>query len=157
MPKEMLVYACGPIGGLSYDEASDWREELRVILAARCPAAIVLSPLRGREELRKIEKLQVRTGGYLTGKPICTPRGAALRDELDVRRSDIIFANFLGAKQISIGSVAEIGMARALGKVTIILMEADNIHRHFLLEEWSGYVVASWEEGVELLVQLINV
>lgn len=157
MPKEMLVYACGPIGGLSYDEASDWREELRVILVARCLAAIVLSPLRGREELRKIEKLQVRTGGYLTGKPICTPRGAALRDELDVRRSDIIFANFLGAKQVSIGSVAEIGMARALGKVTIILMEADNIHRHFLLEEWSGYVVASWEEGVELLVQLINV
>lgn len=153
----MLVYACGPIGGLSFDEASDWRDELKMILAIQCPEGRVLSPLRGREELRKIEKLQVRTGGYFTGKPICTPRGAALRDELDVRRADIIFANLLGAKQISIGSVAEIGMARALGKVTIILMEADNIHRHFLLEEWSGYVIASWEEGVELLIQLINV
>ena len=53
-----------------------------------------------------------------------------------VRQSDIIFCDFRGATEISVGSVSELAWGYLLGKNIVILMEKDNVHKHgFICEE----------------------
>jgi nucleoside 2-deoxyribosyltransferase len=51
----------------------------------------------------------------------------------DIRNSDIIVFNFLGAEKVSIGSVFELAVAYEHNKCVIVLMEDDNIHQHLFI------------------------
>ena len=141
----ILVYLCGPIAGLTYDEAEDWRQRFNQEVSTWPWPVRGLSPLRHREELRKFGKLGGPVALPVTGS-LNTPAGAATRDELDVRRCHFLFASFLGATAISQFSLAEIGMARGLQKPIIVVMEPTNIHRHRVMENWMDYIVetGSW-------------
>jgi hypothetical protein len=150
----VLVYLCGPIAGLTYDEANDWRQRFVAEIATWSWPIKALSPLRYREELRLAGRLQGAVPLELKGV-INTPRGAALRDELDVRRCQFLFANFIGATKISQFSLAEIGMARGLRKTIIAVMEPDNIHHHRVMDHWLDYIEADLESGLTLLKHLI--
>lgn len=118
------VYLSGPITGLGYGETRfGWRQEVACKLN---PAIKVLSPMRHEGHLSEIsgEMREGITKHYFSG-------AAAIvgKDKLDIQRSDIIFVNLLGAKAISKGTIAEIGMGFALGKsIVLVIEDTGNIH-----------------------------
>lgn len=122
------VYLSGPIAGLSYDDARyGWREYVDDRLA---PGVITLSPMRHEGHLAEIRGPLEPAGQldhFFSGSKIIFEK-----DRLDIERSDVVLVNLLGAtSRVSIGTVAEIGMATTLGKQIILVIEDEgNIHDH---------------------------
>src|SRR4051812_12682585 len=103
------VYLAGPITGLSFDNAVNWREEF----IAKLPSEIVgLSPLRGKDYLEGEPSIAACYEN--AGLVLSCERGITTRDYNDVKRSDVIVVNLLGAQKVSIGTVMEIAWAKAL-------------------------------------------
>lgn len=114
------VYLSGPIAGLKYSEARyGWRE----YVDGRLHHGItVLSPMRHEGHLAEIKGPLDAAGQldhFFSGSKIIFEK-----DRLDIERSDVVLVNLLGAtSRVSIGTVAEIGMATTLGKQIILVME----------------------------------
>src|ERR1700676_4178011 len=93
---EKLVYLAGPISGATQKTKFSWRDQFKTHLKRdiRC-----LSPLRDHID---------STPDYpLTMEKLRHGHGSVSRDRMDVMRSDLVVANFLGARNISIGTVGE--------------------------------------------------
>jgi len=126
------VYLSGPIAGLTYEEA---RYGWRMTVAAQLAEGInVLSPMRHEGHLSEVPGPLEPAGQldhFFSGSRIIVEK-----DYLDIQRCDIMLVNVLGAKKVSIGTVAEIGYASALGKKIILVMEdvgtdgSTNPHEH---------------------------
>ena len=121
------VYLSGPIAGLTYKDARyGWRD----LFAGQMRQGItVLSPMRHEGHLAEIKDPLEAAGQldhFFSGSKIIFEK-----DRLDIERSDVVLVNLLGATKVSIGTVAEIGMATTLGKQIILVMEdSGNIHDH---------------------------
>jgi nucleoside 2-deoxyribosyltransferase len=139
---EYLVYLSGPISGLVYDEAQDWRSQF----AARIhPAIKTLSPLRGKQLLQQEGILH----GTYEKFPAATSKAIMGRDRFDTLRADAVVVNLLGATKVSIGTVMEIAWADAHRVPIILIMEkTGNIHDHSMLKEAITYWVDNLEDGV---------
>lgn len=127
---DYLIYLAGPISGLSWEQATEWRTDLTKRFKEASTGRInyiTLSPLRGKEYLKYEKDIKDSYADYT----MSTPKAITERDLNDVRRSDLIIANFLGATKVSIGTVFEIGAARALN-IPIILIIEDPINMNFL-------------------------
>lgn len=146
------VYLSGPITGLTYNEARfGWRAEFAEKLGQ---TITVLSPMRHEGHLAEIKgKLAKEYPEHLFSHP----RMIVTKDLLDVKESTIVIANFLGAKKVSIGTVAEIGYAHALGKTLIIIMEPGNVHDHPFIREMANAVVGSLDDAVAVVSSLLSV
>lgn len=121
------VYLSGPIAGLTYGEARyGWRQTVAEVLV---PGIVVLSPMRHEGHLSEVRgplEPAGQLGHFFSGARIIFEK-----DRLDIQRSDIVLVNLLGAKAVSIGTVAEIGMAHTMGKQIIVVMEdSGNVHDH---------------------------
>ena len=147
-----LVYLAGPIAGMSYDQAV----ALRVAFAKAMPSDIkTLSPMRGKEFLSDAKNLDRGHGG--PAHPLTTDAGITARDFNDVSRSDAIFFNLLGAKEISIGTSVEFGWAHALRKPTIVAMEArENPHDHPMIRRLIDFRAYSLEEGIRTTIAVLS-
>lgn len=144
------VYLAGPITGLSYNESTDWREFAKTFLAKYCLDGI--SPMRGKDFLRG-EKIL----GNDYAHPLANPHGIVSRDHNDVLTCDLILANFLGAKEVSIGTMVEYGWARAYNKPIVCVMEkTGNPHDHCFVRELSGFVVEKLEDGLDIARIVLN-
>ena len=143
-----LVYLAGPIRGLTYDQSCDWREYTIKKLPEYVKA---LSPMRGKEFLKDVGKI---TGAY--ANPLSTESGITCRDRFDVKRSDVVLMNLLGATQISIGSMIEVGWADAYRKPLIIAMEKDNIHSHPIVNGVAGFVVPNLDEAISVVINVLG-
>jgi len=147
--KEFLLYCAGPIMGISYAESTGWRE----YIASKLPQHIkAMSPMRGKECLKWEKTIK---GSYEKNLLSCQ-KGITCRDRMDVARCDAILVNFLGAKNISIGSVMEIAWADAWRKPIIVVMEEDNIHSHPILREVSGFVVSNLDEAITIAIAVLS-
>ena len=134
-----LVYLCGPITGLNYKGAKDWRDYAGTWFKEF--DIDVLSPMRGKEYLAHIEKFSPDGEGQTV---MSTPPAIVKRDTFDVtKRADLILANLLGAKITSIGSVFEFGLAYGNNVPIIAAMEThddevpenNNIHDHAFIRQ----------------------
>jgi nucleoside 2-deoxyribosyltransferase len=147
------IYLCGPITGLTYDEATLQRNEL--VLRFQDLGISALSPMRG-----KIFELQGRaevfkSKGYT--EIMATDKAIVGRDRNDVKSSDAILADLRGAKKASIGSMVEFGWADAYRIPIITVMEKDgNPHDHAFVQQLSTYVVSDMEEAIVLATILLN-
>ena len=143
------VFLAGPITGLSYNAASDWREQVRKQL----PEGIVgLSALRGKPHLKDKSRIRTTYEEY----PLTTAKGIMIRDFNDVARCDIVFVNFLGAKEISKGTLLEIGWAYAMRKPIILAIEDEgNPHDNFMVRESAGFIVNDIEKAIKLIGDVI--
>lgn len=141
------VYLAGPITGLSYDGATDWREEVRVGLA---PDIQAISPMRGKDYLAGEDTIADHYETVLS-----CPKGITTRDRFDVSRVDAVLVNLLGAERVSIGTVMEIAWADAMRIPVILVIEQGNPHQHSMLIECSGFVVGDLEEGIEVVNALL--
>ena len=145
------VYLAGPITGLKYGEATDWRHQ--VIDELYMIGIKAYSPMRGKEYLAKLEGAISGTGEeYAHLGVLSLPRGVMTRDRFDATRCDVLLVNLLGAKAVSIGSVMEIAWADAYRiPIVCVMEERGNPHEHMMIHEAIGYRVASLEAAVHVI------
>lgn len=144
------IYLAGPITGLTYDGAEDWRAYARIELARAGIRA--LSPLRGKEYLRSIPgNLTADCAGYDVLSCLSSPRGIMTRDRFDATRCDVLIVNLLGAKAVSIGTVMEIAWADSVRTPVVVVMEpSGNPHEHAMITEAIGFRVTTLDEALHV-------
>lgn len=154
-----IVYAAGPISGLTSTQACRWRRKLAQELRRRSSGVQVLSPMRGKERLFQgpINDQSVRSlvGDY--ERLITSDRGITARDRYDIQRCDVVFMNLLGADHVSIGTMIELGWADSLRKPVVVLMEKkNNPHDHPMLRDIACYITDRWDLAVSLTAQILG-
>lgn len=145
------VYLAGPIKGLSYDEATDWRIDVEHQLQRAGIRS--LSPLRFKDYLKDEKELKENYPGHNLSKS----KTLFTRDMMDVRTSDLILANFLGAEKVSIGTCVELGVAFEAKKPVIVIMEAkSNPHDHDFVKNIACCIVHNIPSAVDLVISFLK-
>ncbi len=141
------VYAAGPITGNTFDEAVDWRARLATELWVRTARAWeLLSPMRGKEAFRMKGPLP---STFDESKP------AVQRDLYDIRRSDAVLVNLVGADRVSVGTMCELGYAHAKDKFIVVARShSDRIHDHVFVQELASQVVPTLADAINVLAAL---
>ncbi len=145
------VYLAGPITGLSYGNAADWRAYATEQFSCS-PHIVPLSPLRAKIYLQGEQSI-AKSYNHI---PLSSDKGITTRDRFDTRRSSVILMNLLGAETVTIGTMIEAGWADAYRKPVVLVMEAENLHNHPMLREIAGYVVPSLDEAIDLVRALLT-
>ncbi len=149
------VYLCGPIAGLTYEEARNgWRQEVSGLLAKDI---IPLSPMRQEGHLQEVTDPLTAHATDHSDHFFARARSIVAKDRLDVKMSDIILCNLLGAKRVSIGSMIELGWANQQGKPIITVMErVGNPHDHLFVSEVSDFVVDNLSDACIIINGLLS-
>jgi nucleoside 2-deoxyribosyltransferase len=144
-------YLCGPITGLTYDEAITHREEIAMPLEKR--GVEVRSPMRGKRSLSHQYRNKPLPSGHYRAA-MSTDSAIFARDHHDVSTVDVIIADFLGATKASIGSMFELAWASHLHKFVVLIMEKEgNPHEHAFVREAASCRVHSREEAVHAVLE----
>lgn len=145
------VYLSGPITGLTYQDARfGWRKDFEKQTSWHI---VSLSPMRHEGHLAEIK------GPLANEYPkslFSHPKMIVAKDFLDIRMSDIVVVYLLGAAKVSIGTMVEIGYAKALGKTIVTIMEPENLHTHPFVTEVSDVVCASVDEAATIVNSLLS-
>lgn len=149
------VYLAGPISGLSFAGASDWRRHVRDELAKSGIDAF--SPMRWKDYLAGFDVLSGHGREYSHLSPLSSPRGVITRDRFDATRCDVLLVNLLGATQVSIGTVMEIAWAD-LSRIPIVCaMEKEgNPHEHMMVAEAIGFRVDTLDAAIHCIRAILN-
>lgn len=143
------VYLAGPITGLTFDGASDWRDKAKHKLDLLGIDAF--SPMRAKSYLRGVGTLAAAGQNYQGLSPLSENKGITTRDRMDCMGRDLIIANFAGCERVSVGTCIEFGWADAARKPVILVMEDEgNCHEHGMILEIAGYRVKTLDEAIEL-------
>lgn len=140
------IYLAGPISGLTWNEATEWRNTITPVLKEL--GYNVLNPLTGKDFLEDKGVIQPNIQQHesvLAKYPVIYNM-----DMFRVRQSDILLVNFRGCKIVSIGTVSEINLAHEKDKLVILIMDKDNIHNHPFITERS-IVVETMGEAITIL------
>ncbi len=74
------------------------------------------------------------------------------KEYLEGKGCDFMLCNLLGAKQVSIGTMIELGWADLSRTPVVLVMEpSGNIHEHAFVRQLAGYRVDSLEAGLDLI------
>jgi len=151
------VYMCGPIAGLTYEDAVARRSEIAGPLMEA--GVRVLTPMRGKHRLTHL-KGPLPSHGYKM--PEASDRFIIHRDFWDVtKRADIIIADFRGFEDdASIGSVFELAWAYAFHVYVIMLVNDKNHlgkYGHAFVKEAVGIVFDRKEDVIELVLRYSGV
>ncbi len=148
---EFLLFLSGPIIGCTYEGCSDWRN----YVANKLPSNIqAISPMRGKEFLSNQgvigkENLRENTSSLITSSGITT------RDRFDIARCDVVLMNLIGATQITIGTMIELGWADAYRKPVVLAIEKQNIHHHPIVCGIAGFVVPTLDEAIQTAMAVL--
>lgn len=146
------VYLAGPILGVTYNDARfGWR---KTVADRFIPSVEALSPMRQEGYLAEQAGPLQQTGDlnhiFSKGKMIFT------KDWLDIKMADIVLVNLLGASVLSRGTLVEIGMAYALGKTIVVVMEPEgNVHDHPFVRE-PAIVVHSLDDAIDTVNAMLS-
>ena len=144
----LRVYCVHPISGLSFKQVVDYYS--RVVPALEHLGYNVFHPMIGKMYLQT--EGSIKSEGY--DNPLSKDHAIMGRDHWMVRTSDIIYANLLGAKIVSIGSCMELAWAYDRGKHTVVVMEKNNPHRHAFVLEAAHIVFETEKEALDYLEKL---
>jgi hypothetical protein len=145
------VYLCGPITGLSARQATGWRRHVAELLAGE---AEIIDPMRDFPDVTRRSAMPATLAAK--AERLLHGKRTVARDRFDIRRADLVFACFLGAKSASIGAVGEIFWADAIGKPVVIVREEDNVHNHDMLNEIAGWVFNNLGDAVEQVKRVLR-
>lgn len=138
------IYLAGPISGLTYDGAQDWRNYFSKKID---PHIACYSPLRGKDYLKMRGPLE----GSYDEFPLSSDKGITTRDRYDCMGSDLVVFNLLGAERISIGTMIELGWADAARVPAILVMEKEgNTHEHPMLRETTHFRVTNLDDAIRI-------
>ena len=169
-----IVYLAGPITGLDYAGATDWREFATLhiannlspgqfnkatgkIFALHTQTGIeVLSPMRAKTALKSVGTFTADGDAYNGVCLMSSDRGIMTRDRFDSMRCDVLLVNLLGAKKVSIGTVMEIAWADSNRTPIVCAMEPDgNPHEHGMIKEALGFRVPTLEEAILIVKSIL--
>ncbi|KKN67760.1 hypothetical protein LCGC14_0457930 [marine sediment metagenome] len=158
------VYLAGPIKGLNYAEATDWRVEARRLLAQQ--GLDGFSPMRAKHFLKG--SLSISTDEFYDNV-IATPQAIVTRDRYDIRTCDMMLINVQGATTASLGTAIEIGWADSWRKPIVIVgidtplpcFDCERVgcgyyspnpspFKHEFIEALVGYKVETVEQAVQV-------
>ncbi len=128
------VYLAGPMTGLTYSEAADWRAYATAHLS---PGIVGVSPMRG----------EPKQSPCFLGKN----KAIMTRDRWDVQCADAVLMNLLGASRVSVGTMIEVGWADAHRVPLVVVREPTNLHVHAMLDEAAGWTVETLDEGLDII------
>lgn len=159
------VYLAGPITGLNYAGATDWREYARKKLWLRGINGV--SPMRAKSYLASLAKPITGTGEeYEAMSAISRAEGVMARDRYDTRTANIVLANFLGAKQVSVGTCIELGWADAWRVPVVMAIETynpkatkqkpNNPHHHMMVWQATGWKVPTLDEALDIVIGILE-
>lgn len=156
------IYLAGPISGLSYGGATDWRESFTQKLFDMSNGEVqCLSPMRGKREYLKDVKEIADNYGHIDY--MASGQAITMRDRFDCKRADAVVFNFLGAKRVSIGSCIELGWADDGVKPCILVMEKEdstqfqqvkNLHEHSMVRHCTNLHVTNLDDAADALVRI---
>ena len=132
------VYLAGPIKGLGYGDATDWRNHAKAELA---PEIVCYSPMRGKDYLDTCRPIQAEYP-HLT---LSNAKAIMARDRNDVMRADLVLANLAGAESVSIGTVMECAWADAFRVPLVVVGREGDLHDHPMIREAAGWTVPDLE------------
>lgn len=142
------VYLAGPITGLDYKGATDWRDEA----IAKLSPLKGMSPMRGKGYLSNLAEMPHRSEDLANiGHVMSTSRGIMTRDRYDCTTCDVLLVNFKGAARVSIGTVMEVAWADANRIPIVCIMEPGNIHEHGMVDEAIGFRVGTLDEAIHIV------
>ena len=144
----MKIYCVHPINGLSYDEVIGYYDKTIKFLASL--GYEVFNPMLAKEALRNEKKFAAE--GY--GNPTSTNHAIFHRDKWMCLNVDIIYANFIGAKERSIGSMMELAWASDHNKQIVVIMEKQNPHRHAFVLEAATIIFETEKEADEYFTDM---
>lgn len=147
--KDFLVYAAGGITGLSWEEAVAWRRQMQDALSEY--NIHIMNPLRGKDYLNNGKLLPHTQDEYV----FSSAKAILYRDMFDVRRSDLVFVNFLGLSKVSIGTVMEVGGAWMANKPIVLAIDEKNVHQHPMIEQSAGWTVNNIEDGIYVVKSIL--
>ena len=154
---ETKAYLAGPINGLTFDDATGWRQTVTDRLASSAPHIRCVDPMRGN-----------RPGDgppwSRQGRGLPNASTIVARDLWDVRAADIVLMNLLGATTTSIGCMIELGCAHAHGAFLVVVLDGRgrdsancrpiNPHDHLFVRELASAVVESLSDAVAIMESL---
>lgn len=145
--KHLRVYLGGPIEGLTYEQAVDWRT--RCIFEFRSYSNVSFyDPMSGKQHL-------IGTGPITSGsskvKNHFTSKNDSVfyRDVTEVRRCDILLVNLSHLNGGSTGTFFEMGFAYGLGKLIIVVGAGKKAEHPFI--QVPAILVCSLDEAFELI------
>lgn len=152
------IYLAGPIVGVAYGEARNgWRAEFERHLRNAGDTHIhCYSPMRGRRLMG--EDTVVAPGiEYTLDDPLENAKSMLARDTNDIRQSDLVVVNLLGAKRAALGTTAEMGFAYALNIPVLLIMEKHGVfHTHGFITGIASYWVDDLDTAIETARTLLT-
>ncbi len=142
------IFLAGPLTGISYNDALEWRKYVERRLP---PDVIAFSALRGKDYVEREAVLKDAYPDHL----LSTPQGTIARDRFDVSRCDALFVNFLKADRVSIGTIMEMAWADALRIPIILAMENGNIHDHAFVRQVAAFITDDLDEAIRTAVNVV--
>jgi nucleoside 2-deoxyribosyltransferase len=136
------VYLAGPIKGLSFGDATDWRGAVARWLA---PEIAAYSPMRSKDHLDTGERL----GDFYDNDILANPRAIVARDHNDCRNADLVIAYLSGAEAVSVGTMFELAWCHAY-RVPLVVVDdgSTGTHRHPFVHEAADWFVMNLEQAV---------
>lgn len=154
MPGAPTVYLAGPISGLGYAGATDWRDAAIDKLA---DAGIKgLSPMRAKAYLAGETDLDKNCDLYGEINVLSSPRGIMARDRFDATRCDVLLVNLAGAAKPSLGTVMEIAWCDLRRTPIVAVMEPGNVHEHAMISQAIDYRVDTLEEALAIVKAILS-
>lgn len=147
------VYLAGPIFGVSFDDATEWRA---LVKARFAPGIKGVSPMRGKEFLRGEKKI----GSSYETEPIAgaaTP--VAARDFFDVAHADLLFAYLpraVSEKRPFCGTLLEIGAAIQAGTLVVLVSDDPRVRDCPLIKGKVGWQLDTLEDGIKAVNLLLE-
>ena len=147
----MNIYLAGPICGLTLSEAEDWRVYAKEHLH---PELSVINPLRTKEP--DMDPAEV-IGQVFEQGAHATFQAVAGRCLFDVGRTDVILAYMPDnwpkneIEWPSIGTLIEIGWARAAGIPVVLACQDKRIVGHPLIDNACPWIVFTLAEAIKVV------
>lgn len=142
-----IVYLAGPITGLTFKGATDWREHAKRMLETAGIKAF--SPMRCKEYLDGLGELSGHGREYGHMSPLSSPRGIITRDFFDATRCNVLLVNLLGADRVSIGTMFEMAWAFQKRTPIVCVMETQGgQHDHMFVREVCGFILSTLDEAL---------
>lgn len=142
------LYLAGQISGLNWETSTDWRDYVTKEMQQFGIACF--SPLRAKSYLRPYTKNDGVIDKTYEQHVLSSQRGIFGRDFNDCVNRDLIFVNFLGATERSIGTAMEIAWGYQARKPIVLVMEEDgsNPNDHAMLREACYFRTADIDEAI---------
>ena len=150
MTMSKLVYLSGPMGSLTYDAASSWREYAALAMP---PLVRAITPMRGKEVFRQDQSAISEQPDVVN----CDSRSITIRDRWDVQRSDAMLVHVPDDqwRRFSTGTTIEIGWADAWRVPIILACERTDEFKawwdHPILKGCIGWHVETLDEALDIL------